>query len=157
MFMNKKVLTLCAGFLLAGGLANFANAEDVVLQDISQKVGYLQGNGNYFFFVSNDNVYGFEENADGTYKEKVAGLNWTIDSEDVKDFLWTVDSVALDGAAQSQWAYRLVNAATGKQLVFTKGTDKKAGDWVSFTATPDNEYDTKGYFIFENGKKYNDA
>ena len=29
MFMNKKVLTLCAGFLLAGGLFSTANAIDL--------------------------------------------------------------------------------------------------------------------------------
>ena len=139
MFMNKKVLTLCVGFLLAGGLVNFASAEDVTIGDLSQKVGYLKGNGDYFFFANGDLFYGFEKQEDGTFKEKVVEKNWNIPEEDVKNYLWKVDSVALDGASKTVWAYSLVNVGAGdKQLVFKSGTTNQVG-WVDFTATPEDE------------------
>ena len=157
MFMNKKVLTLCVGFLLAGGLVNFASAEDVTIGDLSQKVGYLKGNGDYFFFANGDLFYGFEKQEDGTFKEKVVEKNWNIPEEDVKNYLWKVDSVALDGASKTVWAYSLVNVGAGdKQLVFKSGTTNQVG-WVDFTATPEDEFDTKGYFVFDGRTTYNKA
>ena len=58
MFMNKKVLTLCASFLLAGGLNAFA--EKLPQGGVAEK---LEG-GNYYL-VSNvggeDRVYGFKQ------------------------------------------------------------------------------------------------
>ena len=157
MFMNKKVLTLCAGFLLAGGLVNFASAEDVTIGDLSQKVGYLKGNGDYFFFANGDLFYGFEKQEDGTFKEKVVEKNWNIPEEDVKNYLCKVDSVALDGASKTVWAYSLVNVGAGdKQLVFKSGTTNQVG-WVDFTATPEDEFDTKGYFVFDGRTTYNKA
>ena len=98
--MNKKVLTLCAGFLLAGGLVNFASAEDVTIGALSEKVGYLAGNGDYFFFVNSDKAYGFEEQKDGSIVEKSTPLNWNINEDAVDNYLWKVDSVALDGETQ---------------------------------------------------------
>ena len=154
--MNKKVLTLCAGFLLAGGLVNFTSAEDVTIGNLSQKVGYLKGNGDYFFFANGDLFYGFEKQEDGTIKEKVVEKNWNIPEEDVKNYLWKVDSVALDGASKTVWAYSLVNEGTGKQLVFKSGTTNQVG-WVDFSATPEDVFDTKGYFVFDGRTTYNKA
>ena len=154
--MNKKVLTLCAGFLLAGGLVNFASAEDVTIGDLSQKVGYLAGNGDYFFFVNSDRAYGFEEQKDGSIVEKSTPLNWNIDEEAVDNYLWKVDSVALDGETQKVWAYSLVNKATGKQLIFKKGTENQIG-WVNLAADAKvtGPYDKTGYFLFHDKGTYN--
>ena len=156
MFMNKKVLTLCAGFLLAGGLVNFASAEDVTIGDLSQKVGYLAGNGDYFFFVNSDKAYGFEEQNDGSIVEKSTPLDWNIDEEAVDNYLWKVDSVALDGETQKVWAYSLVNKATGKQLIFKKGTENQIG-WVNLAADAKvtGPYDKAGYFLFHDKGTYN--
>ena len=68
MFMNKKVLTLCAGFLLAGGLNAFA--EKLPQGGVAEK---LEG-GNYYLvntIEGNQWVYGFEqdENDPKTVKE----------------------------------------------------------------------------------------
>ena len=154
--MNKKVLTLCAGFLLAGGLVNFASAEDVTIGDLSQKVGYLAGNGDYFFFVNSDKAYGFEEQNDGSIVEKSTPLDWNIDEEAVDNYLWKVDSVALDGETQKVWAYSLVNKATGKQLIFKKGTENQIG-WVNLAADAKvtGPYDKTGYFLFHDKGTYN--
>ena len=154
--MNKKVLTLCAGFLLAGGLVNFASAEDVTIGALSEKVGYLAGNGDYFFFVNSDKAYGFEEQKDGSIVEKSTPLNWNINEDAVDNYLWKVDSVALDGETQKVWAYSLVNKATGKQLIFKQGTENQIG-WVNLAADAKvtGPYDKTGYFLFHDKGTYN--
>ncbi len=152
--MNKKVLTLCAGLLVAS--SSFSFAENIKLGTIGEQVTDLKGNGDYFMFVSKGLAYGFEEQADGSIKETIVSLNKNIDQEDLANYLWSVDSVALDGVAYSQFGYRLFNKATGKQLVFKVGTED-SGDWVDFSSTPSNELDKKGFFVFGGYKGYNKA
>ena len=118
MFMNKKVLTLCAGFLLAGGLNAFA--EKLPQGGVAEK---LEG-GNYYLvntIEGNQWVYGFEqdENDPKTVKEVYVKLDDdSVDPEDFNNYLWTVTEKTLDIKA-GHVGYILKNVATGRTLTFT--------------------------------------
>ena len=114
--MNKKVLTLCAGFLLAGGLVNFANAE-VDLADAAKDGGYyyvrVQGN--------NDGSFDSESAADVlTLSNGVLthGAETEADSQ-----LWKIEKRTVNGAT----VYVLINKATGKSLSFDTPTASTVG------------------------------
>ena len=121
--MNKKVLTLCAGFLLAGGLVNFANADDLSKYR-GDKVTTL-GSDSYFLTLDQGGVsfaYGVFENEDGTYKEDVnkMGSENNVDFENLNNYLWKVTEIETSavGAANKTYGYALQNAETGKYLAF---------------------------------------
>ena len=118
MFMNKKVLTLCAGFLLAGGLNAFA--EKLPQGGVAEK---LEG-GNYYLvntIEGNQWVYGFEqdENDPKTVKEVYVKLDDdSVDPEDFNNYLWTVTEKTLN-IKEGHVGYVLKNVATGRTLTFT--------------------------------------
>ena len=121
--MNKKVLTLCAGFLLAGSLNAFAEKFPV-----GDKVTKLEGDW-YFLVNERDGVdtpliYGHEwadEDAK-TITELVGRSTWDgYDLKDVDKYLWKVERVILSsaGAPATDYGYKLTNKKTQQVLVFT--------------------------------------
>ena len=119
--MNKKVLTLCAGFLLAGGLVNFASADN--LSDYKGTKVTEWENGTYLLVqeeATGSFALGvFEEN--GTVTTDVVNIASTdVAYEDIENYLWTVTQVELSAAStpedQRQYGYVLQNAATGLYL-----------------------------------------
>ena len=116
--MNKKVLTLCAGFLLAGGLNAFA--EKLPQGGVAEK---LEG-GNYYLVNTiggNQWVYGFEqdENDPNTVKEVYVKLDDnSVDPEDFDNYLWSVTEKTIN-IKDKHVGYILKNVATGRTLTFT--------------------------------------
>ena len=97
MFMNKKVLTLCAGFLLAGSLNAFAASSIVI--PIGEKAKELKSDKAYFFVNDRsdvdgtlDYVYGHEdiEGKEGHVKELLYSGTGTINEEDISKKTGTV-------------------------------------------------------------------
>ena len=178
--MNKKVLTLCAGFLLAGGLNAFAVSSIVI--PIGEKAKELKSDKAYFFVNDRsdmsgtlDFVYGHEdvEGQDGHIKELLYRGTGTINEEDIDKYLWYVEEIKVDGELGNKYGYKLTNKATGKQLIFNKDgsvdtnyTDNKdlpaqSGFFVfdgyrqfAKKQAGDKTYD--GYQIYD-GTKYTDA
>ena len=125
MFMNKKVLTLCAGFLLAGGLNAFAES-----LPIGGPASEIKGD-QWYYLVDNQGskwVYGFlqDENDENKVIESVIPLNENgLEEGDYNNYLWKVELVTLSAANQTpvKYGYKLTNKATNRQLFFnTDGT-----------------------------------
>ena len=147
--MNKKVLTLCASFLLAGGLNAFA--EKLPQGGVAEK---LEG-GNYYL-VSNvggeDRVYGFKQDPNDEKKviEVATTLDATnVDPEDFNNYLWTISKVNLD-IKEGYVGYTLTNVATGRTLIFN---DNGEADLVLDESANEKEELAKVIF-FEGGKEY---
>ena len=180
MFMNKKVLTLCAGFLLAGSLNAFAASSIVI--PIGEKAKELKSDKAYFFVNDRsdvdgtlDYVYGHEdiEGKEGHVKELLYSGTGTINEEDIDKYLWYVEEIKVDGELGNKYGYKLTNKATGKQLIFNKDgsvdtnyTDNKdlpaqSGFFVfdayrQFTKKQAGDKTYDGYQIYD-GTKYTDA
>ena len=125
MFMNKKVLTLCAGFLLAGGLNAFAES-----LPIGGPASEIKGD-QWYYLVDNQGskwVYGFlqDENDENKVIESVIPLNENgLEEGEYNNYLWKVELVTLSAANQTpvKYGYKLTNKATNRQLFFnTDGT-----------------------------------
>ena len=107
--MNKKVLTLCAGFLLAGGMLSSLSAE---------KLSAVADNGKYYKIVR-----GATYSSHVTGWEKEETLKWLLDlnkdnipglAEETDDY-WKVVSVN-----KEENTYKLVNFS-GKELAINAG------------------------------------
>ncbi len=121
--MNKKVLTLCAGMFLAGGLVNFVNAENLAdyKGDKAEKV-----EGEAYFLVMETTAasyaYGFlDKDGDGVYEAQDVnkiGVENGVDFDNIKNYTWYVTEIpyTVSGGETSQVAYALKNAASGKYL-----------------------------------------
>ena len=118
--MNKKVLTLCASFLLAGGLTSSALATDI-------PTAAADANQYYYVFVNpgsapTSGVVG----APGV--SSVLDVNGTIASpeqrystETNQSTWWRVETVTTDVNGQKRVVgYKLINALTGKPLSVTE-------------------------------------
>ena len=127
--MNKKVLTLCAGFLLAGslGVANALTLEDAVTLneksgDLGPKYYYLQQvdewNGSAWAGTGYDNGY---------YVSNGALINGALDKLDNLASHWKVEVARKD--ANGIW-YKLSNANDGKPLS-VKYNDKEITEFLS--------------------------
>ena len=125
MFMNKKVLTLCAGFLLAGGLNAFAESLPV-----GGPASEIKGD-QWYYLVDNQSskwVYGFLQ--DENDANKVIESVIPLDEDELKEgeynnYLWKVEVVTLSAANDPdvKYGYKLTNKATNRQLFFnTDGT-----------------------------------
>ena len=123
--MNKKVLTLCAGFLLAGGLNAFA--ESLPIDGPASEIKSDQ----WYYLVDNQStkwVYGFlqDENDENKVIESVIPLKASdLEEGEFNNYLWKVELVTLSAANQTpvKYGYKLTNKATNRQLFFnTDGT-----------------------------------
>ena len=125
MFMNKKVLTLCAGFLLAGGLNAFAESLPV-----GGPASEIKGD-QWYYLVDNQSskwVYGFLQ--DENDANKVIESVIPLDEDELKEgeynnYLWKVEVVTLSAANDPdvKYGYKLTNKAMNRQLFFnTDGT-----------------------------------
>ena len=115
MFMNKKVLTLCAGFLLAGSAFTSVNAENF---EEAAKVK----DGLFLVYVNNQ-VSDISSNFEGSYILSAdAEENFAVPAteENKKDpaYLWKVEKSTNNGVLLG---YKLVNNQTGKALTVTAG------------------------------------
>ena len=124
--MNKKVLTLCAGFLLAGGLNAFA--ESLPIGGPASEIKSDQ----WYYLVDNQStkwVYGFlqDENDENKVIESVIPLAAsTLEEDEYNNYLWKVELVTLSAANESpvKYGYKLTNKGIpNRQLFFnTDGT-----------------------------------
>ena len=163
--MNKKVLTLCAGFLLAGGLNAFA--EKLPQGGVAEK---LEG-GNYYLVNTiggNQWVYGFEqdENDPNTVKEVYVKLDDnSVDPEDFDNYLWSVTEKTIN-IKEKHVGYILKNVATGRTLTFTpqgtvdcvKDDSENEKDELAqiFHFKDAAKYDAKGQVAYD-GYQYGNA
>ncbi len=128
--MNKKVLTLCASFLLAGGLTSQAFA-----QGLTNGLKDAEKNQYYYVFVDNRGIVpkpgvkpgengaswvldiNGAQKADGTWDDKARA---TTDQN--RSTWWRVEEVAetVNGVSH-HIGWRLVNALTGTPLTVTEG------------------------------------
>ena len=148
--MNKKVLTLCAGFLLAGGLNAFA--EKLPQGGVAEK---LEG-GNYYLvntIGTSQYAYGLaqDENDPNKVEEVYVELGKEdVDPEDFNNYLWTVTEITLN-ADGSHVGYKLFNVGTQKYLIFNN-------DGTVDTDYSDNPTDLTNlaqFIHFTNAAKYN--
>ena len=111
--MNKKLLTLCAGFLLAGGLTssalaaiNFTGAKDGQYYYVKVKPGSLPGSGD-----GNLDVNGTTLKPNDRYSSEENRSTW-----------WRVEVVKhrVNGVDVTV-GYKLINALTGKPLTVKDG------------------------------------
>ena len=114
--MNKKVLTLCAGFLLAGGLVNFANAE-VDLANAAKDGGY------YYVRVQGNNDGSFDSESAADVLTLSNGVLTHSAETEADSQLWKIEKRTVNGAT----VYVLINKATGKSLSFDTPTTSTVG------------------------------
>ena len=110
--MNKKVLTLCAGFLLAGSAFTSINAE--TLEDAAKKDG-----GYFLVYVNNQKEIATDFSGSGLLSaESPFYVEATEENKDNLAYLWKVETVTSNGAVLG---YKLVNAKTGAALSVKEG------------------------------------
>ena len=121
MFMNKKVLTLCAGFLLAGGLFSTANAID--LRDA--KAGQ-------FYQLKRVSQYGGATpgwsavNIGDYYAVNLKGEIVLSNSINDRNSYWTIETKTNETGIK---VVRLVNVYTGKALSVKTQDGKSSTEW----------------------------
>ena len=129
--MNKKVLTLCAGFMLAGGMLSTANAVDI--KDIA-------GNGKYYKMVRASQyqnpgswttidmtnaasaMFLIQEKGMGAYASS------TIPTDDKRAAYWTVTSKTLPGTTTKVYTFK---NQLGETLTYTDATGNKQTEFYS--------------------------
>ena len=154
--MNKKVLTLCAGFLLAGGLNAFAESFPIGSSMVTD-TDFSSG-GSYYLVNTINGVnyaYGFEadpNNPDVVIEKVTAITDTNLDRDEYKDYVWTVTENKLTGVGVTpvEYGYTLVNKATGKTLIFDS-TGAVDTDYSDNPATLD---DKSTFFFFANAAQY---
>ena len=141
--MNKKVLTLCASFLLAGGLTSSALAQgEVTATQTSIKEAAENPNQYYYVFIepymdaggsvknaiqTGTGVPGSTDPTNGLTSSKVLDVNGTTDDSTVRtsheqnrSTWWRVEPVKETvNNTEVIIGYRLINALTGKPLSVT--------------------------------------
>ena len=151
--MNKKVLTLCAGFLLAGSLLSTANAVDI--KDIA-------GNGKYYKMVRSSQYEtgmsgGWYSSTDLTAGTSVMYLiqekngnayaSTTI-PDDVRAMYWTVTKRTLPGTTTDVYTFK---NQLGKTLTYTDAAGNKQTEFYSDIVASDASGAWDGNTIRRNG------
>ena len=139
--MNKKVLTLCAGFLLGGGLTSSVFAES--FKNAGDKIAsgdYVEGQ---YFYVkvnedskvsANPNPANLDVNA-GEEGGTEQGSYWSY--QENQSTWWRLEAVyATVNGTDQLLGYKLINALTGKPLT-AKDADGKVHD--VFKATTEDQ------------------
>ena len=132
--MNKKVLTLCASFLLAGGLTSSVLAES--FQGITSQITAGTFNESQYYYVNLDNRANqtsiaisnnqLDINADGLWsQEENRSTWWRIEPVVVKDVNGTDNLIG----------YKLVNALTNEPLTVTTADGTKYDTFLKNSAT----------------------
>ena len=125
--MNKKVLTLCAGFVLAGGMLSSLSAEQLSVVAGNGKY-YKMEEGAYITNIASAPVKGsWVKDKNGTWFLDLDKTNGAVLSKDAFDY-WKVEKVGED-------TYELVNFAgekltVGGKTVFSIKENFKEGDAV---------------------------
>ena len=122
--MNKKVLTLCAGFLLAGGLFSTANAIDLRNAKAGQyyqlkRTAQFQ-NGTWSDAASTD--YYLVSNQGKVMLEQIATPHPAIENT-----YWTIE--VKENQAANVKSVRFVNVGTGKALSITNQAGNASTEW----------------------------
>ena len=119
--MNKKVLTLCAGFLLAGGLTSSVLAADI-------ETAAIDANQYYYVFVNNSSTaVNVGTGVPAAATDGVLDVNGTTTNDAIRwsketnrSTWWRVETVTADVNGQDRViGYRLINALTNKPLTVT--------------------------------------
>ena len=142
MFMNKKVLTLCAGFLLAGGVNAFAQTPAVTGAAKSFETGkaYILSDGTNALAVQ------AATKGDTPKLVTVAAPTATSTLENLQKALWRV--VVAPGTNGSATTYTFMNVYTGTPLAINSK--------VATTAAPTAAADMAGDIIsWQNNPAYN--
>ena len=118
--MNKKVLTLCAGFLLAGGLTSQAFAES--FQGITSQIAAGTFNEDQYYYVNLDNRANqtsiaisnnqLDINATGLWSQEENRSTW-----------WRIQPVQTTDVNGDKFliGFKLISALTGEPLTITDG------------------------------------
>ena len=125
MFMNKKVLTLCAGFLLAGGLFSTANAIDLRDAKAGQyyqlkRTAQFQ-NGTWSDLASSN--YYLVSNQGKVMLEQLAG----VPASATENSYWTIE--VKENQAANVKSVRFINVGTGKALSITNQAGNASTEW----------------------------
>ena len=119
--MNKKVLTLCASFLLAGGLTSSALAE--TFGDVAQKFkdgDYVEGQ--YFYVKTNNYGDGSATAGDGNGHLDVNVEGSYYSHEENRSTWWRLEAVKTTvNGTEEIIGYKLINALTNKPYTVTVG------------------------------------
>ncbi len=135
--MNKKVLTLCAGFLLAGGLTVPAFAE--TFEEVAKDAANLE---NQYYRVRVQEGDGITDKSGWLDADSKDG--WSNDADN--STLWTVKKVP---GQNGTYGFQLISVLTGEPLsvTVTNADDTK----VTYDTFNGDQY----ALWFENGKGYN--
>ena len=135
--MNKKVLTLCAGFLLAGGLTVPAFAE--TFEEVAKDAANLE---NQYYRVRVQEGGSIADNSGWLDADSKDGWSKDIDNST----LWTVKKVP---GQNGTYGFQLISVLTGEPLsvTVTNADDTK----VTYDTFNGDQY----ALWFENGKGYN--
>jgi hypothetical protein len=117
--MNKKVLTLCAGFLLAGGMFNAAQA----VVDLAAAAA----DGGYYYVRVQGEKAVFDDAAKANVLMLQNGKLSHVEAVESDLTLWQVVANTING----EKVYSLVNKATNTSLSFDTPTAEKAGAYNS--------------------------
>ena len=146
--MNKKVLTLCAGFVLASGMLSVANASDW-----STDTRYVQKSGKYHIIEQTGRF-------SGTWSPITNGVYLTADADG--NSIYAANTVTKDENAYWTIITRNNNGHTEFQLINAKGVVLKcknsAGvdvEWF-LSSYDDNSgsFDVNTLYYYENGTAY---
>ena len=160
--MNKKFSTLMAGFLLAGGLSSFANAE-TLKASIGKKVKTVESGSTYFFIENSSSAptyaYGVKKEQNGNYTELVKAASQELTKEEMENYLWEVYEVpySTNAGATTQFGYALKNKATGKFLTFADEDGDQDAEIVwadEYKATDANTFIAITYVSGQDFAKY---
>ena len=128
--MNKKVLTLCASFLLAGSLSSVAFAESFNDMQGAIQNETFDANQYYYVFVKTGEAPKVGEGVPAASTSEVLDVNGSFEEpnkdlysrEQNRSTWWRLEPVYSEGnAVKTLLGFRLVNALTGKALSATKG------------------------------------
>ena len=126
--MNKKVLTLCASFLLAGGLTSSVFAENI--KDAAK-------NPDQYYYVFNvpdiDGILDTDNSGDGPDKNKTNGVldvngdegNSFYSYDSNRETWWRVEEVKAGANGKDEViGYKLINALTNKPFTVADAEGK---------------------------------
>ena len=151
--MNKKVLTLCAGMLLAGGLISTANATK--LTDVVDNGKYYQLKMSKYCDASA--WTNTPTTWDAQYLSMDADGFSFLNTPDAKEGFWTIIDVQKSGEqlpSQTTGKIQLINASTGKPLSITFGTAPNTKVIDEFYTESGPSGDVLGLVFYEGGTRY---
>ncbi len=111
--MNKKVLTLCASFLLAGGLTSQAFA-----LSFSEVTEQQLKDGQYFYVFTNEKGQTADPDENGRLDVNAEDSYWSDDEN--RSTWWRLEAVyTVVNGTKDVIGYKFINALTGKPLTVT--------------------------------------